>query len=217
MQVLIVAATQPEVQPLISHFCLQEQDKGRFYSSEKRCVLITGVGMTATTYALTKHLATKKYDLVINAGIAGAFDKGFDLGEVVQISTDCFAELGAEDGEDFIDIFSMGFVNANHFPFAYGRLMATHSYDDLPKTTGITVNKVHGEADSIAAIEHRLQPQLESMEGAAALYVCLQERIPCAQIRAVSNYVERRNRAAWDIPLAIKNLNELLINKLSTD
>jgi len=31
--------------------------------------------------------------------------------------------------------------------------------------------------------------------------------VPCMQIRAVSNYVEKRNRDAWQIGLAIKNLN----------
>jgi futalosine hydrolase len=31
--------------------------------------------------------------------------------------------------------------------------------------------------------------------------------VPCIQIRAVSNYVERRNRDNWQIGLAIKNLN----------
>jgi futalosine hydrolase len=37
------------------------------------------------------------------------------------------------------------------------------------------------------------------------------ERIPCAQIRAVSNFIEKRNRDNWNIALAIKNLNETAI------
>jgi len=53
----------------------------------------------------------------------------------------------------------------------------------------------------------RIQPQLESMEGAAFFYACTQAGVPCLQIRAVSNYVEKRNRDAWQIGLAIKNLN----------
>jgi futalosine hydrolase len=38
-----------------------------------------------------------------------------------------------------------------------------------------------------------------------------QEYIPCIQLRAVSNYVEKRNKDAWNIPLAIENLNKQLI------
>ena len=35
------------------------------------------------------------------------------------------------------------------------------------------------------------------MEGAAFMYACLVQGLPFAQVRAVSNVVERRNRGAW--------------------
>ena len=62
----------------------------------------------------------------------------------------------------------------------------------------------------------RLNPQLESMEGAAFFYACEEYKLPCLQIRAVSNYVEKRNRANWDIPLAIKNLNNFAIEMIKS-
>jgi futalosine hydrolase len=49
------------------------------------------------------------------------------------------------------------------------------------------------------------------MEGAAFSYVCLQEGVKFVQIRSISNYVEEREEANWDIPLAIKNLNIKLL------
>jgi futalosine hydrolase len=52
------------------------------------------------------------------------------------------------------------------------------------------------------------------MEGAAFLFVCENERIPYVQIRAVSNYVEKRNRDAWNIPLALSNLSLKMIEIL---
>ncbi len=45
------------------------------------------------------------------------------------------------------------------------------------------------------------------MEGAAFFYACREAQVHYVQIRAVSNYVEKRNRDAWQIGLAIKNLN----------
>jgi futalosine hydrolase len=72
------------------------------------------------------------------------------------------------------------------------------------------VNKVHGAEMSISATAAKLNPQLESMEGAAFFYACSQFSLPSIQIRAVSNYVERRNRDQWNIPLAIDNLNQFL-------
>jgi futalosine hydrolase len=44
------------------------------------------------------------------------------------------------------------------------------------------------------------------MEGASFLFCCLAENIPCAQIRSISNKVEKRNKDAWNFPLALANL-----------
>jgi futalosine hydrolase len=52
------------------------------------------------------------------------------------------------------------------------------------------------------------------MEGAAFFYACREAGVPCLQIRAVSNYVEKRNRDNWHIGLAIKNLNTFAMDLL---
>jgi futalosine hydrolase len=38
------------------------------------------------------------------------------------------------------------------------------------------------------------------------MYACLIHGVPFAQVRAVSNFVERRNRDAWKLDLAIREL-----------
>ena len=76
----------------------------------------------------------------------------------------------------------------------------------LREVSGITVNTVHGNEKSISGIIERLNPDIETMEGAAFFYVCEKEKQPCIQLRGISNYVEKRNREAWNIPLALKNL-----------
>ena len=62
---------------------------------------------------------------------------------------------------------------------------------------------MHGNERSIAAISERFSPQVESMEGAAFMSACLMHQVPFAQVRAVSNIVERRNRDAWKMAEAI--------------
>ena len=79
-------------------------------------------------------------------------------------------------------------------------------FDTLPAVTGITVNTVHGTKGSIAAITTRFNPQVESMEGAAFMSACLLHHVAFAQVRAVSNRVEPRNREAWKMADAIRNL-----------
>ena len=78
---------------------------------------------------------------------------------------------------------------------------------NLQKVKGITVNTVHGNEESIAEIVNRLNPDVESMEGAAFFKVCKEFAVPCIQIRAISNNVEKRNKANWNMSLAIGNLN----------
>ena len=216
MRVLIVAATQPEVDPLMQALGMQKSDEGdniyvtRHISVANCTVLITGAGMVPTAFALAKHLPHNVYNLVINLGIAGSFDCNIQLGDLTEITEDTFAELGAEDDKQFISIEKLGFGASIFKP--------TSSLEHFTKKTkltqakAITVNKVHGNDDSIAAIIARLNPQLESMEGAAFFYACHKLQVPCIQIRAVSNYVEKLNRDNWDIPLAIKNLNNFALD-----
>ena len=73
----------------------------------------------------------------------------------------------------------------------------------------ITVNTVHGNNQSIMAVLSRFHPQVESMEGAAFMYTCMIHQVPFAQVRAVSNYVEKRNRKSWKVNEAIRNVAEV--------
>ena len=77
------------------------------------------------------------------------------------------------------------------------------------------MNTVHGNLQHIMEIKARLNPVVESMEGAAVFYACEQAFIPSLQVRSISNYVEERNKQAWKIGLAIKNLNNWAIEFLT--
>jgi futalosine hydrolase len=202
MRILVVAATPFEVESLKSEVGSQKPEID---------FLITGVGMVATAFALGKHLASHDYDLIINLGIAGSFDRSIALGEVVEITEDHLSELGAEDNEAFLPIETLGFGESI---FKTDARLSSYTNSDLRQVTAITVNTVHGHEPSINRLTTRMQSQLESMEGAAFFYACKQAGIPCLQIRAVSNYVEKRNRDAWQIGLAIKNLNSFAVEFL---
>jgi futalosine hydrolase len=123
---------------------------------------------------------------------------------VVEVVEDSFSELGAEDDEQFITIDQLGFGESG---FKSTKRLYDFGITDARQVTGITVNTVHGNEVNIKNLTDRIQPQLESMEGGAFFYACKYAGVPCMQIRAVSNYVEKRNRDNWQIGLAIKNLN----------
>jgi futalosine hydrolase len=54
------------------------------------------------------------------------------------------------------------------------------------------------------------------MEGATFFYICSRENIPFLAVRAISNKVELRNKNKWNIPLALNNLSEKLVDVLLT-
>lgn len=176
--------------------------------------MVTGVGMVATAFSMGRIVGDDAFDYAINAGIAGSFSNAFSPGDVVAVVRDCFSELGAADGLSFLSIDELGFGNSTLEPLPNEKLTACIS--SLKKASGITVNGVHGEDKSIQSTRERLNPDIETMEGAAFFYSCNQANIPAIQIRAISNYVERRDKSKWNIPLAIRTLNERLIKIYDT-
>ncbi len=217
MKILITSATPFEVAPLRQH--LNEQfwphSESMFQKEELEVtLLVTGIGMALTAFNLGGLFARQRFDLAINAGIAGAYRTSkLSKGDVVNVTTERFADLGVEEADGrFTDVHELGLLDANAPPFEHGELLNPGAgFDFLPQAKGLTVNKVHGYQPSIDAVLSKYPADVESMEGAAFFLSCLLAGQPFLQIRSISNFVETRNRAAWDLPLAIKNLNETLV------
>jgi len=206
MKILIVSATEKEIFPILNQF---ESGKS---SNLEIDFLITGIGMVFTSYLLTRKLSEREYDFVINAGIAGSFNKDLLIGDVVFVQSDQFADLGIEDKNDFNTIFEKGFALGNQFPFKDAILNNPYDFEfGLKDVSAISVNMTHGNQNSVKLFKDKFDADIETMEGAAFFYVCLQEGVKFLQVRSISNYVEERNSANWNIPLAIKNLNQKLL------
>ena len=194
MRLLVVAATDAEIAGL--------DGAGRAGRGVE--VLITGVGMVATAARASRALAQARYDLALNVGVCGSFDPALAPGSVVHVVSDRIAELGAEDDDEFLTLDELQLPGEQVFVNASPPRNA--ALDALPAVKGITVNTVHGNGRSIAAVVRRFAPQVESMEGAAFMCACLVNGVPFAQVRAVSNAVQKRNREAWRMGEAIGSL-----------
>jgi futalosine hydrolase len=216
MRILLVSATSSEVAPLLTALTPADPESAAGDRRRQRLtpyghqadavdVLVTGVGMVATAAWCSHVLAGgERYDLALNIGVCGSFDADVPPGSVVHVVSDRLAELGAEDGDAFLPIEELNLPGEHEFvnvsPPNIPALAA------LLSVRGITVNTVHGNPRTIEAVVRRLAPQVETMEGAAFMYACLIHGVPFAQVRAVSNVIEKRNRAAWKMPEAIENL-----------
>jgi futalosine hydrolase len=219
---VIVAATGGEVAPVVRALTEAGRAGGNVtqytFGSHDVDLLITGVGMVATAAWCGRTLAERPYDLVLNVGVCGSFDRTLPPGSVVHTVSDRIAELGAEDGEGFLSIEELGLLDRDG-PYSRAELVnvsppANSVLAALPRVTGITVNTVHGNDESIAGVVRRFHPQVETMEGAAFMYACLMCGAPFAQVRAVSNIVERRNRETWRIREAVDGLGAVVIRML---
>ncbi|CAN5368346.1 futalosine hydrolase [soil metagenome] len=206
MSILVPAATNMEIAPFIA------DNKGVD-------ILVTGVGIPAAIYHIQKKLAINKYDFIVQAGIAGAFTSATELGDVVIAGKDTFGDIGMEENASFTPIFQSGFMDKNEFPFTDGWLINNNlllQLCSLPIVSAITVNKVSDSAIQKQQSANNFNAQIESMEGAALHYVCLQEHVPFIQLRSISNYVGERDKSKWKMKASIKNLNEALQNLIQT-
>lgn len=200
MQILVIAATTFEIEPFLQQY------------PQADC-LITGVGATVTAYQLTKALYKNKYDLVIQAGIAGSFSNEIILGEVVCVEKDCFADVGVWEKNHLFNIFDLELASPDDFPFQSGWLVNKHSLSfnfEIKKASAITVNLLSDEKNVSEKLFQKYGAALETMEGAAFHYVCLQEKIPFLQLRGISNYVGERDKTKWKLKESINQMNKTL-------
>jgi futalosine hydrolase len=223
VRILLVSATAAEIGPVTAGLRRSggvEELMTYISNSHEVDVLVTGVGMVATATWCSLVLSRGRYDMALNVGVCGSFDRSLTPGTVVHVVTDRLSELGAEDGDAFLSIHQLHLLDENEPPYVAGRLVnpappVSATLAALPAVNGITVSTVHGCEQSIARVTERLAPQVESMEGAAFMYVCLIFGQQFAQVRAVSNIVERRNRDGWKLPEAIANLGATTLRMLN--
>ena len=205
--ILVVAATAKEINPFI--------ELTRTGDINNADILISGIGLTASTYHLAKQLALKKYDLVIQAGVAGCFDLRIPLGAVVAVRQDAIADQSVVELERLKTLFDLNLVPQDQYPYKKGWLINTNK-EVLKKTklkivNGISVNQISTSKQMIKFYREVFDPVTESMEGAALHYVCLMENVPFVQIRSISNYIGERNKKKWDMMDSIMNLNDSLV------
>ncbi|PSL50133.1 futalosine hydrolase [Chitinophaga niastensis] len=223
MKILVTAATTLEIQPFLHFLDQHSQTVSAYQYRLANCdieILIAGIGMMHTAFSLGRYLAANKPDIAIQAGIGGSFRHDWELGMVVLVAKEYLADVGAEDNDQFKDLFDIQLWQPSQPPFTGNSLVNTFaglSYlPALPTATGVSVNLVSGSQPTISRLENKYAPDIESMEGAAFHYACLLENIPFIQLRSLSNYVEIRDKSKWKIPLAVKALNDELVKTVET-
>jgi futalosine hydrolase len=212
MNILLIAATAKEIEPFFEYYRNTKK-------TQNIDILITGIGLTATTYRLLKQLQLKRPDLVIQAGVAGCFDRKISLGTVVAVKKETIADQSVIELKKLKTLFDLRLVPHDQFPFKKGWLENSNDAlkkSKLKKVNAISVNEITTSRQKVRFYEESFKPAIESMEGAALHYTCLMEKVPFIQLRSISNYIAERDKTKWDMKRSIVNLNEALINLVET-
>lgn len=210
MYIVIAAATSLEIQPFLS--ILEKREKP--LDDHKVEVLITGVGVLASSFAITSA-CYKKPDLIIQAGIAGSFNPEFPPGSITLVKEEISGDCGVTENGTFKDVFDLQFADADKAPFSNKKLINPNTENwlhlNIPFATGLTVNQITTDSDRIQQLKEKYGCDIESMEGASLHYACLQLGVDFLQIRAISNNIGIRDKKEWKIIEAVTILNNTLL------
>ena len=160
-------------------------------------VLASGVGPVEAALVTMRALATKHYDAVINAGIAGGFRDRCTVGDAVVCSREDYAELGLEDGSAFP--LPGGLELVRHVE-ADPSLLRPFLAGAVPVIVGrgVTSAIVTSTTARALVLAHRFRADVESMEGFSVLRAAQLAQVPAVEIRGVSNIVGERESSGWD-------------------
>ncbi|MFC4033604.1 futalosine hydrolase [Streptomyces polygonati] len=210
-RILVVTAVAAERDAVTAGLRAPAAGSGAITAAGAVTVLAGGVGpaaaaaSTATALARAAHDLTP-YDLVVSVGIGGGFAPAAPVGSVVVADAIVAADLGAQTPGGFLPVAELGFGTSRHDP---PPVLSRAVAGALGAAYGpvLTVSTVTGTAGRAAELSGRHPGAVaEAMEGFGVAEAAAAAGVPVLEIRAVSNAVGPRDRAAWRIGEALAAL-----------
>lgn len=168
-------------------------------------LLTTGVGPVDAAIRVAQKLASKKYDVVINAGIAGAMPGVAKVGDAVVVGEEILP-LELETG---------GPISLPPGSVLFNRVSADATLSEaitslgFPLVRGITVTHVTATDTTAVNLQAR-GAEVESMEGFAVLRAAQIAGVPVIELRGISNIVGDRKNSGWDFEAGLTGLRRVL-------
>ena len=223
--ILFVTATAKEMKAALGGVCkLPVLEQGKpvefMFGDRPGLLLVTGIGIINTSFALGRTMAGHDVGVVVLAGIAGTFNaKRFPLCSTCVVAKEIWPEYGLKtDGQ--VDPKGLGFSLAevdgspvwNEIELRSGKSLfdsGLDRFENLPEAVSLTVSGVTATAEGAAAYVKEYAADIENMEGFAAAYVCALSGVGLCQVRTISNLVGSRNSNDWDLRGALTELGRI--------
>jgi futalosine hydrolase len=167
--------------------------------------LVAGVGPVEAAASVAHVLARRRFDVVVDAGIAGAFRGAFAIGDAVVVGEERF-ELDRENGEP---IMPADGVRIEDRVLADATLVEAVTALGFPHARGITVARPTC-TDATAERLRARGAEVESMEGFAVLRAAQLAGVPALEVRGISNFSGDRSVSEWDIAAGLAGLRRVL-------
>jgi futalosine hydrolase len=168
-------------------------------------MLVTGVGPVEAAAAVSRALAQSPYDLVISAGIAGAFEGAAEIGEGVVVFEELF-QLDLESGTPIVLPGDAAVVDRVSSDLGIVDRLAELGFRSL---RGVTVPRVSA-TDETASRLAALGAGIESMEGFAVLRAAEIAGVAAVEVRGISNIVCDRARSRWNLEAGVSGSRRIL-------
>ncbi len=185
--------------------CATAQEIARLERRSGIELLITGVGPIEAAARVGEALARRSYELVVNAGIAGAYDRKVRIGEGVAVSDERL-ELDLETGAPLE--LPAGVAVADRAA-SDPTLVARLAEAGFRRVRGVTVTRVTA-TDATAVRLRALGAEVESMEGFAVLRAAQIAGVAAIEVRGISNYAGERSRSEWSFTAGVDGLTRIL-------
>ena len=198
-------------------------------------VLITGPGVVNTVQSLTAAIEKARPSLIIQTGCAGAFrESGLNIGDIGIATEEIDIQLGIETEDDGLplnelpfSIIKRGSIDIkNRYPLDIKlvnqasktlRKIFEGKSIQVVKGSFVTVSTITASDSRAKDIYKHYNPCMECMEGAGATHLAIHYDIPFLEIRSASNFVGKRDRNSWNLPLAFERAGMAVLNLLQGD
>ena len=185
-----------------------------------------GIGKANAASAATSLVERYHPQLIINIGCGGAYPgSGLSVGDLAVASDEIFGDEGVLTPAGWMDMKQVGLplfsegerAWYNSIPLARHEAQKAMQLADsrglqLVRGRFVTVSSCSGTKARGLELARRYQAVCENMEGAAIALTALRYGgIPCLEIRGISNLVEDRDMARWDIGRAVEAAQRFVI------
>jgi len=178
---------------------------------------LSGVGKANAARATTLLLERHTPDAVLLIGCGGAYpDSGLACGDLAVAEGEIFGDEGAMTSQGFLDLEQLNLPLLENGSARYFnrvpcsrqliqsglpvlRRFAEAQQLKLGCGDFVTVSSCSGTAALGGRLAARTGGICENMEGAAAALCCLSRGTPFFELRGISNLVEERDPARWDL------------------